>query len=39
VDLIITIPKKMGWFDSLFRRSHTKMLAFHSHVPLMVVHE
>lgn len=39
VDLIITIPKKMGWFDHLFRRSHTSMLAFHSHVPLMVVHE
>jgi len=37
-DLIITIPKKMGWFDSLFKKSHTKMLAFHSHVPLMVIH-
>lgn len=39
VDLIITIPKKMGWFDGLFHKSHTKALAFHSHVPLMVVHE
>ncbi len=39
VDLIITIPKKHGWFDGLFKRSHTKMLAFHSHLPLMVVHE
>jgi len=39
VDLIITIPKKMGWFDALFHKSHTKALAFHSHVPLMVVHE
>jgi nucleotide-binding universal stress UspA family protein len=39
VDLIITIPKKHGWFDGLFKRSHTKMLAFHSHVPLMIVHE
>jgi len=38
VDLIITIPKKMGWFDHLFKRSHTSMLAFHSHVPIMVVH-
>jgi len=37
-DLIITIPKKMGWFDGLFKKSHTKMLAFHSHVPLMVIH-
>jgi len=39
IDLIITIPKKHGFFDSLFKRSHTKMLAFHSHVPLMVIHE
>jgi nucleotide-binding universal stress UspA family protein len=39
VDLIITIPKKMGWFDALFHKSHTKTLAYHSHVPLMVVHE
>ena len=39
VDIIITIPKKHGWFESLFRKSHTKMLAFHSDVPLMVIHE
>ncbi len=39
VDIIITIPKRHGWFESLFRKSHTKMLAFHSDVPLMVIHE
>jgi nucleotide-binding universal stress UspA family protein len=39
VDMIITIPKKHGLFDGLFRRSHTKQLAFHSHVPLMCIHE
>ncbi len=39
VDLIITIPKKHSWFETLFKRSHTKVLAFHSHVPLMVVHD
>ena len=39
VDLIVTIPKKHGWFDSLFTKSHTKILAFHSHVPLMVIHD
>lgn len=38
VDLLIIIPKKHGFFDRLFNKSHTKMLAFHSHVPLMVVH-
>ncbi len=39
IDLIITIPKKHGFFEGLFKRSHTKQLAFHSHVPLMVVHD
>ncbi|MFC4232050.1 universal stress protein [Parasediminibacterium paludis] len=39
VDLLVTIPKKHGWFEMLFKRSHTKLLAFHSHVPLMVVHD
>jgi len=39
VDLIITMPKKHGWFEGLFKRSHTKMLAFHSHVPLVVMHD
>ncbi len=39
VDLIITIPKKHGLLDGLFSRNHTKELAFHSHVPLMMVHE
>ncbi|WP_153797813.1 universal stress protein [Foetidibacter luteolus] len=39
VDLIITIPKKHGIFESLFKRSHTKMLAYHSHVPLVVLHD
>ncbi len=38
-DLIITIPKKAGWFDGLFKKNHTKALAFHSHVPLMVINE
>ena len=38
IDLIITIPKKHSFFESLFSPNHTKMLAFHSHVPLMVVH-
>lgn len=39
VDLLVTIPKKHGWFETMFKRSHTKLLAFHSHVPLMVVHD
>jgi nucleotide-binding universal stress UspA family protein len=39
IDLLITIPKKHGLFEGLFKRSHTKRLAFHSHVPLMCIHE
>ena len=39
IDLIITMPKKHGFFDSLFKKSHTKKLAFHSHLPLMVMHD
>lgn len=39
IDLIITIPKKHQLFDGLFRESHSKKLAFHSHVPLMCIHQ
>jgi nucleotide-binding universal stress UspA family protein len=39
VDLIITIAKNHGFFGNLFAESHTKKLAFHSHVPVMVIHE
>lgn len=35
IDMLLVVPKKHNWLDSLFRRSHTKMLAFHSHVPLL----
>lgn len=39
VDLLIVIPKKHNFFERLFNKSHTTRLAFHSHVPLMVVHQ
>lgn len=39
IDIIITIPKKHGMFEGLFKESHTKQLAFHSNVPLMCIHE
>lgn len=38
IDLVISIPKDHGFFAGLFSESHTKMLAFHSHVPVMVAH-
>jgi len=38
-DLIVVIPKKHGFFESIFKRSHTKALVFHSHIPIMTIHE
>ena len=38
VDLVITVLKKHGFFEGIFSEDHTKMLAFHSHLPLMVIH-
>ncbi len=37
VDMLLAIPKKQSWLDSIFHRSHTKQLAFHSHVPLLCI--
>jgi nucleotide-binding universal stress UspA family protein len=39
IDLVIIVPKKHGLFETIFKKSHTKHLAFHSNIPLMVVHE
>lgn len=38
IDLIIAIPKKHGFFAGLFKERHTKKLAFHTHVPLLYLH-
>lgn len=35
VDMLLAIPRPTSWIQSLFKRSHTKMLAFHSHVPVL----
>ena len=39
IDLIIAIPRKHKLFEGLFKERHTKKLAFHSHVPLMYIHQ
>ena len=39
IDLLITIPKKHGLLDNLFKHSSTKELVTQSHVPVMCVHE
>lgn len=39
IDLLVAIPKKHGFFEGLFRKSHIKTLAFHIHVPILLMHE
>jgi nucleotide-binding universal stress UspA family protein len=39
IDLIITVPKNHSFLSGLFKTNHTKKLAYHSHVPLIAVHE
>jgi nucleotide-binding universal stress UspA family protein len=39
IDLIVTVPKSHSFVTGLFKTSHTKKLAYHSHVPLVAVHE
>jgi nucleotide-binding universal stress UspA family protein len=39
IDLIITVPKKHSFLSGVFRSSYTKKLAYHSHVPIVAVHE
>lgn len=38
-DLIVLIPHHHDFFDRLFRRSVTRQMVFHSHVPLLTLHE
>jgi nucleotide-binding universal stress UspA family protein len=37
IDVIITVPKKRGFISQLFKTSHTKKLAFHSHIPTIAI--
>jgi nucleotide-binding universal stress UspA family protein len=39
LDLIVTIPKKHKLLQGIFRPSSTKQLVFHSHIPILCVHE
>lgn len=39
LDLLIAIPKKHQLLDAIFKPSSTKQLIFHSHIPVMCVHE
>ncbi|SEL57671.1 universal stress protein [Parapedobacter koreensis] len=35
-DLVMTVPKRYGFFDNLFHKSVTKKLAHHSRLPLLI---
>lgn len=39
VQLIITVPRVYGFFDSIFHRSVTKKLAYHTNLPLLLFNE
>ena len=36
---LIVIPKKHGWLAGLFSKDHTKELLFHTHVPMLCLHQ
>jgi nucleotide-binding universal stress UspA family protein len=38
IDAIITVPRKHGFLSQLFKTSHTKKLAYHSHIPIIAIH-
>lgn len=39
IDLIVVIPKKISFIDRMLQITHTDVLAFHSHVPVLVAHK
>jgi nucleotide-binding universal stress UspA family protein len=38
-DMLIMLPKKHNFFSTIFRESNTKKMAFHSHIPLLAIHD
>lgn len=39
IDMVITVPRNHSFYDSVFKGSSTKKLAFHSVVPVLAAHE
>ena len=39
IDLIVIVPRERSFLSGLFKTSHTKKLAYHSHVPIVAIHE
>lgn len=38
-DVIITVPRKHGFWERVFTSSHTSKLAYHTDIPLLTIHE
>jgi nucleotide-binding universal stress UspA family protein len=38
IDLLVVLPKRHNLFENLVRKSHSKELILHSHVPVMALH-
>jgi nucleotide-binding universal stress UspA family protein len=39
VGLLVTIPKKHSFFEKFFKGTFTRQLVYHTHIPLLCVHE
>ena len=39
VDILVMMPHKHDWLERLFRKSETKDMLFHTHVPVIVIPE
>lgn len=38
IDLLITVPKKHSFWESIFRKSQSSELVLHSHLPIVAMH-
>jgi nucleotide-binding universal stress UspA family protein len=39
IDVLITVPRHHQGSQNLFRNTHTKKLAYHSHIPILAAHQ
>ncbi|WP_165764615.1 universal stress protein [Flavobacterium cyanobacteriorum] len=39
IDMLVMRSHKRGFFESLFHKSLTKKMAYHSHIPLLIYHD
>lgn len=39
IDVLVTVPKHQSNSMNLFKTSHTKRLAYHSHIPILAAHQ